>query len=231
MAVKNYGLLKGKVIESRMERDLDTPHYQIHVVDENSVHYRIAVNVMSSSEDSEVLYLVNENFASSLTEKLAQLPESYLALGDENRELAIDYIRDGLFEPSLMTPLPSDATGPDNDLNDMLDKYVQRAISEKALIYVYGSKFGPESQPDKVFGFQPTNGMHNIHMNQGNEDKPNERDWADDNGTWHDGSLFLQFEDQWTAIFLAFLSQSWCTDERGYPTRMCRHDDKIQTSS
>lgn len=228
MAVRNYGLLKGIVIDSRMERDMDTPHYQIHVTDDNGTDYRIAVNVMSSSEDSEVLYLVNEQFQSSMTSELNELPNEYRPITNDNRELAIDYVRGGLFDSSKMTPLPHDVTGPDNDLNDMLDKYIQRAITEKATIYVFGSKFGPESQADKVFGFNPTNGMHNIHMNQGNEDKTNEKDWAGDNGTWHDGALLLQFGDQWTAIFLAFLSQSWCTDDRGYPTKVCSHTDPRQ---
>ncbi|MGM1023434.1 MAG: DUF2278 family protein [Bacillota bacterium] len=40
-----------------------------------------------------------------------------------------------------------------------------------------------------------------------------------DNSTpWQDGGLLVQFKDKWVAIFLAFLSQSWCTDEKGHST-------------
>ncbi|WP_191565481.1 YukJ family protein [Metabacillus idriensis] len=224
MAVEKYGVLKGFAIESRMERDDNTPHYQVHMIDEEDTHYRIAVNVMSSSEESEVLYLVDEQFSAPKTSDLLALPYGFTALGHENKETAIDYIRDELFNPAEMNPLPHDVTGPDNDLNDMLDTYIQKAIQEKATVYIFGSRFGPEKQKDKIFGFQPTNGMHNVHMNQGNEDKPGrEKDWAEDNGTWHDGALFIQFENHWVAVFLAFLSQSWCTDERGYPTKQCDH--------
>ncbi len=67
-----------------------------------------------------------------------------------------------------MKPLPHEITGPDNDLNDFIETYMKKAKDEKAPVYIFGSKFGPEQAPDKIFGFTPTNGMHNIHMNQGN---------------------------------------------------------------
>ena len=82
--------------------------------------------------------------------------------------------------------------------------------------YVYGSRFGPENKKDKIFGFEPTNGMHNIHMNQGNSGR-----WKQDNGVYHDGGILIQFKDYWVAIFLAFLTQSWCTDQNGDPIRFC----------
>ncbi|WP_320619714.1 DUF2278 family protein [Bacillus mycoides] len=31
--------------------------------------------------------------------------------------------------------------------------------------------------------------------------------------------MLIQFEDHWVAIFLAFLSQSWCTDDDGHPKK------------
>ncbi|MFY4775690.1 DUF2278 family protein [Metabacillus sp. RGM 3146] len=232
MPVKNYGVLKGRAIDSRMERNSNTPHYQIHMIGEEGVHYRIAVNVMSSSEESEVLYLADDQYDASSIQILPELKNGYTKIDENNRNIALDYIRGNLFDPSKMKPLPNDVTGPDNDLNDFLDHYIQKAISEKAGVYVYGSKFGPESQPDKVFHFTPGNGIHNVHMNQGNEDKPgNQRDWAGDNGTYHDGGLLIQFQDHWAAIFLAFLSESWCTDDRGYPTEKCDHTQMKPSSS
>src|SRR5262249_15255490 len=54
------------------------------------------------------------------------------------------------------------------------------------------------------------NGVHDIHMNQGN----NGRFRADD-GVWQDGGLLIHLptRSRWIGIFLAFQSQSWHTDD------------------
>jgi uncharacterized protein YukJ len=42
-----------------------------------------------------------------------------------------------------------------------------------------------------------------------------------DNGRNHDGALFVYFpnDQHWEAVFVAFQSQTWDNDERGYPRR------------
>ncbi|TKH08266.1 DUF2278 family protein, partial [Bacillus wiedmannii] len=52
-------------------------------------------------------------------------------------------------------------------------------------------------------------------------------------GIWQDGALLIHFENadnenenKWVGIFLAFQSQSWCTDEQGHaikPPEECNH--------
>jgi Uncharacterized conserved protein (DUF2278) len=56
----------------------------------------------------------------------------------------------------------------------------------------------------------PGNGVHDIHMNQGNDPQ-----FAHDDGVWQDGALVFRFPstDQWVAVFLAFQSQAWHTDD------------------
>ena len=63
---------------------------------------------------------------------------------------------------------------------------------------------------DKFFGFEPGNGVHDIHMNQSNVGR-----FAPDNGVYQDGALLLHFaaQQQWVAIFLKFQSQTWHTDD------------------
>jgi uncharacterized protein YukJ len=89
---------------------------------------------------------------------------------------------------------------------------VQLAIADPdALIYAFGDRWGPENgQADQYFHFEPGNGIHNIHMNQGND--PGH---ADEDGVWQDGALFFSFpaQNNWVAIFLKFQSQSWTTDD------------------
>ncbi|HET7544487.1 MAG TPA: DUF2278 family protein, partial [Polyangiaceae bacterium] len=97
-------------------------------------------------------------------------------------------------------------------LNEKLDLYVQRAMAdESALLYAFGQRWGPETIKDKIFGFSPGNGIHDIHMNQGND--PGHQN---DDGVWQDGGLIFQFPktSQWVAIFLRFQSQAWHTDDK-----------------
>src|SRR5262249_1194578 len=61
------------------------------------------------------------------------------------------------------------------------------------------------------FAFEPDEGVHDIHMNQGNP--PHSHD--QDNGVWQDGGLLFEFPDgTFSAVFLAFQTQKWHTDEQ-----------------
>lgn len=115
-----------------------------------------------------------------------------------------------------MIPLPFEVPGADNDLNEKIDKYVQRAMSDElAHIYAFGERWGPEKIKDKIFGFLPGNGIHDIHMNQGNSGQ-----FAKDNGVWQDGAMLIHFpsENRWVGIFLKFQSQTWHSeDDLGTP--------------
>lgn len=213
MALKNYGVLKGRVVEMRFASG-SNPHYQIRVVDEAD-EYRIAVNVQSQ-DGSEVMYAVVAPLKHPLTDSLSSLPLGWHLLPKRPDGGGLDYIRGNLFDRNDMVPLPLAAPGPDNDLNEKLDHYVQRALGdEEALVYAFGERWGPENKRDKIFGFAPGNGVHDIHMNQGNDGQHKK-----DNGVWQDGGLVFHFplQDQWVAVFLKFQTQAWHTDDQtGHP--------------
>jgi uncharacterized protein YukJ len=130
--------------------------------------------------------------------------------------LALDYQRGGMFDHRQMRRIPDSRPGPDNDLVEILDDCVQRGIANpSARLFAYGTRWGPEvKRPDQIFGFEPGNGIHDVHMNQGNDDEH----WHD-NDIWADGGLifFDPKADRWSAIFLAFQTQAWHTDRRGDP--------------
>ncbi|MGH3669751.1 MAG: DUF2278 family protein [Pseudonocardiaceae bacterium] len=211
MPLAGYGVLAGRVLDHRAESGLDTPHFQIRVRG-GDTEFRVAVNVLSQQSPSELLYLADEAFAHPQVQTLPDLPDGFTTLPARAGGLALDYIRGNLFDRQSMRPLPASAPGPDNDLADKLDHYVARAATDsKARLYVFGQRWGPEpGLPDKVFGFSPGNGVHDIHMNQGNTGH-----FRGDDGVWQDGGLLLHYPstDQWVAIFLAFQSQSWHTDD------------------
>lgn len=220
MPLSSYGVLKGRPISSRLGAG-SSPHYQIHMVDETT-DYRIAINVKSKLAPSELLYLIADNFRHPIINELAMLSPGFTRLASAPGGPALDYIRGNLFNSSDMRPLAHAIHGPDNDLNEKIDAYVQRAIAdEDAEVYTFGDRWGPEAhRKDKYFGFLPGNGIHDIHMNQGNTGK-----FVNDDGVWQDGGLIIHYpaivdeeglvrwQEQWVALFLAFQSQSWHTDE------------------
>ncbi len=223
MPVKNYGVLKGKPVKSQQGSN-NSPHYQVLIQDAHDVFYRIAINIKSSDYPSEVLYLVTEEVEKDETEKLLPLKSGFTALDNSAEHLGLDYVRGHFFDPEKMQPLPAEQSGPDNDLNEKIQTYIKRAIDEHAVIYAFGASWGPEEgHKDRYFGFTPGNGIHDIHMNQGNAGP-----WKQDNGIWQDGGLLIHFKNQkkWVGMFLAFQSQSWCTDEEGNalkPVEECNH--------
>jgi len=211
MPLARYGVLKGKAIAAKREDNQSTPHYQVHIL-AGSVHYRIAVNVKSSKTPPDLLYLLNDNFQHPITAHLPDLSEGFNPESSAPGGKALDYIRANLFDRVDMKTLPASLPGPNNDLSDQLEHFIERAIQEPdATVYSFGQRWGPEATTkDKIFNFLPGNGIHDIHMNQGNV-----APFLGDDGVWQDGGLMLQFPStqQWVAVFLAFQSQSWHTDD------------------
>lgn len=218
MPIENYGVLKGIILGGKEERALKKPHYQIHIRGEEDKEYRAAVNVMSRPVHPEVLYLADEDFHAPFLSHLSQLAYGFTPIDYSNRHLALDYIRGNVIKkPYLMKPIPHDLAGGDNDLNDFLQRYVKMAMQEKKAstkVYVFGSKFISYGEMDEIFHFSPPVGIHNVHMNQGND---RNGAFAEDNGIWQDGGILIQLKGRWIAIFLAFQTQSWCTDDNGCP--------------
>jgi uncharacterized protein YukJ len=209
--LKSYGVLSGAVTGARREGRTDTPHYQIEIADDAGIHYRVAVNVESQQSPSELLYRVVEDFRHPITDALPTA-SGWTPLPPAPGGANLDFIRANLFDPTTMRLLPPDVSGPDNDLADLLDHYVFRATNAQDVrLYAFGERWGPEQGVrDKVFGFLPGNGVHDVHMNQGNSAA-----FRRDDGVWQDGGLLLHFgaEARWVGIFLAFQSQAWHTDD------------------
>lgn len=214
MPLATYGVLKGTVVGHL--RNADDDHYQILVQAGKTLH-RIASNVKSSAPKapSTVLFASTTTLPKALTGGLTALEVGYRKLASKPGGLALDYLRSGIVKTASMKPVPPDAPGADNDLKDLLETAVVKAMKEEgSLIYAFGAKWGPEKGlPDKYFKFSPGNGIHDIHMNQGNAGK-----YRQDNGTYQDGALVLAYPGgKWRAFFFAFQSQVFKTDDHGNP--------------
>jgi uncharacterized protein YukJ len=227
--LKSYGVLKGKAIEVRLGAG-QSPHYEVRIVDDTT-DYRIAINVKSQVSPSDVEFVIVEHFQHPITARASQFPLGFTGLQSKPDSGALDFIRGNLFDRSDMRPLPANVPGFDNDLNEKIDRIMQRAISdEDAVVYAFGQRWGPEAgKKDKYFGFLPGNGIHDIHMNQGNVGQ-----FVNDDGVYQDGGLLLHFPDQqqWIGAFMKFQSQAWHTDDvTGHrivtppPTPVPTHDE------
>lgn len=213
MPIQNYGVLKARPLQG-VNATASSPHYQVLVADANETQFRLAINVQSQDQPTNLQYYVAQNFQHAITSQLLALPSTYLALASQTGGLALDYIRSGLFPLDQVEQLFAIAT--ENQLSQLLDGQIQQAIADpNAFICAFGQRWPETNTPDQPFGFVPDNGIHDIHMNQGDEDSA----FASENGTWQDGALllYLAATQQWTAVFLKFQTQSWQTDDNGQP--------------
>ena len=226
MTLRRYTLFTGRVLDRRAETRGNSPHYQI-LLDGAGERFRVAVNTRSGTSharEADLLYFADDDFRHEITKRLAQVDDGWRHVESRPRGLALDYQRGGMFDRRQMRRIPASKPGPRNDLVDELDDVVTRLMADRtARLHAYGTRWGPEPDlPDQVFGFLPGNGIHDVHMNQGNADEH----WRD-NGVWSDGGLIFHEpeHDRWSAIFLAFQTQAWHTDDHGNPVSYPRHDD------
>ncbi len=211
MPENQYSVLKGTPISGAVSPNA-RPHYLIEV-QAGATRYQIAVNVESdtgSGTSAEVLYKLAENWTPPDAAQLEALPVGTTLLAGKDANPAIDYLRSTvngrpLITRAQMTDLPLPGKSASQNLKNAVIQYLNQAIADKnGTIYAFGALY------------TSGNGIHDIHMNQGNP----AGDHAQDNGIWQDGLLVFQMPGadagaQWTAIFIAFQEQVWNTDSNG----------------
>jgi uncharacterized protein YukJ len=215
--LKDYGVLKGNVADFKDTSSKN--HFQIKIDTDGQREnmFRVAVNVRSSEADSpDLLYYLDQNFKHPLLDRIGNFKAGFNPLDKSLNSGSLDYIRNNLFPVSDMKIIPATLPGPENDLVDLLEFYIQKAKLEKADVYIYGQRWFPKEAHDQYFDDIPDQGVHDTHMNQGN---PHPGQFDQDNGIWQDGGLLLNYPktQQWVALFLRFQSQSVHTDDHGNP--------------
>ena len=206
MPVPNYSVLKGIATAGRVASG-NSPHYLI-VVNAAGGSYTVAVNIQST-DGSEVLYRIDNSFTPPDANALVALSPGITAVPSSPGGLALDYVREQIsgspmVQRSQMSLLPSPDKPGGGALNDAVTALVQQVIEQAGELYAFGSSYADGGVTD---------GIHNIHMNQGNP----AGSFQADNGTWQDGGLFLYLRaaQSWSAVFLAFQTEVWTTDNSG----------------
>ena len=199
--VRTYGVLVGRVKGGRLEPAGNSPHYEIWI-EGGGGDYRVAVNVRSV-DGSDVLAYYDRDYQNPTKLDLATLARSPgfapLATGPAGKGL--DYLRDDLFPVGQMSPIPDDGRGV--TLHNLLDAQIGRAKLDPEAVAIAFGEFFRDRGADPTFGFSPEQGVHDIHMMQGNEGS-----FADDNRVNGDGALFLRFaRGETVALFVRFTVQ------------------------
>lgn len=223
MPITNYSVLAGDPVSGKVATGSST-HYQI-TMNAPGGPFTVAVNIQSV-DGSEVLYAIEEEFTPPDIAGLLALPMGMTALKSEPGGLALDYVRSQVNGTSMitreqMTLLPQMpaksfkgneeermlARARASALQNAVVTLLNMTIADKdGVIYAFGSSYADKGKVD---------GIHDIHMNQGNP----VNNHGSDNGIWQDGALLIHLPSKgtWTAVFIAFQTESWTTDSNGNP--------------
>lgn len=220
MPITNYSVLAGDPVSGKVVTGSST-HYQI-TMNAPGGPFTVAVNIQSV-DGSEVLYAIEEGFTPPDIAGLLALPMGMTTLKSVPGGLALDYVRSQVSGAQMitreqMTLLPQiNSQGSKEDqmlararasaLQNAVVTLLNMTIADKdGVIYAFGSSYADEGKVD---------GIHDIHMNQGNP----VNNHGGDNGIWQDGALLIHLpsKNTWTAVFIAFQTESWTTDSNGNP--------------
>jgi uncharacterized protein YukJ len=223
MPITSYSVLAGDPVSGKVVTGAST-HYQI-TMQAPGGPFTVAVNIQSV-DGSEVLFAIVEHFTPPDLAELLALPMGMTKLKSEPGGLALDYVRgrvggQPMITKAQMTLLPKQdekAKGSSAEaeaiqrakakaLENAVVTLLNMTIADKdGVIYAFGSAFADRGKVD---------GIHDIHMNQGNP----KNNHAGDNGVWQDGALMIHLpaKGTWTAVFIAFQTESWTTDSAGNP--------------
>lgn len=221
MPVEQYGVVKGRLRRRTLDRNTHRPHYHL-LLEASDGHFHVAVNVRSAVDRAELLYLIDDRLEHPHAEIWEALPLGFTPLFPTPLSGAIDYIRGQIVDRRDFRVARRARRG-EGGLPDLLDVHVNRAMNNShVLVYAFGARWGPNpGEIDRTFRdhpIDPSDGIHNIHMNQGSRDEPGRGNgrYTAESGPWQDGALLFHDaqDDEWTGIFLAFQSQQWHSDDR-----------------
>jgi len=214
-----YGVLRGTVDKFTREDPAPgsnkSPHLQIRVVDGQGNAWRVPVNVRSGDPQKSlvIFHRADPLLGHPILDGLAAIPTGLTDLNTKPRSAsnALDYSRAPLFDITMGIALPPTGPGADDDLQDVVSRQLSDLKASGGELFAFGSHFhdpAPTTPIDVQFGTK--DGMHDIHMNQGNGS-----DHAEDNGVFNDGGLILRFPDHVTGLFFRFKTQFLPTDAHG----------------
>jgi len=220
----NYQCLRGKVHAHASAQPATNPHLWVILEAEGRLWFA-TINVRSDKDapgepigKSYLYYAIDHDFSHPMVASALARPAGLSPVERSYAGGAVDFQRGNLFDPTAMRILPPEGPGEDG-LVHQLSAMLEVAKSQDCDVIVYGNAFAKDNphQTDAAFGMTPDTpfGLDNIHMAQGDPRELNMR--LHENGVWHDGAAFIwdARARRMSAIFLAFQSQAWHTNDQG----------------
>jgi uncharacterized protein YukJ len=220
----NYHCLRGKVRAYAPAEPPGNPHLWV-ILDAGDRQWFATINVRSNKDEpgdpigkSYLYYLIDADFSHPVVPSILARPVGLSPVERSYAGGAIDFQRGNLFNPNDMRVLPAEGAG-DDGLVHRLGGLLELAKLQNCEVLFYGNAFlkNNPNQTDAAFGYTPDTpfGLDNVHMAQGDPRDVNMQ--LHENGVWHDGACFIWDANsrRMTAIFLAFQSQGWHTNENG----------------
>ena len=215
-----YGVLRGKLDRWKREDpppgSKKSPHLQVRLIDGAGKPWRIPVNVRSGdpAKSLVIFHQADPLVSHPILDAIAAMPAGLTDLNHKPRSAsnALDYSRAPLFDWPTGIALPPTGPADNDDLQDVVSRHLADLKASGGELLAFGSHFhdaAPKPGIDAEFGTR--DGMHDIHMNQGNA--PHEHD--EDNGVFNDGGLVLLFPGHATGLFFRFKTQFLPTDANG----------------
>jgi len=210
-----YGYVKARLISepalkpSRHKREIQ---YHLHAsLDVAGDTWDVAVNVGTNDADDLLKYKLVFDFQHPLIATLGEAEAGAHGLTGQAALPALDFLRSDA--------LTGTGKWRDSDVMDGSDQ-VEPAATLKRLL----SRAHRENRDVYVFGrfyTDGSNGIHDVHLNQGSTGgfiHRTDDDSNDHNDVWQDGALLVDLgEPEWAAYFSAFNQQLVPTDDLGNP--------------
>jgi uncharacterized protein YukJ len=231
MALANYGLLTGSLIDHGIQHG-GNPHYLL-VVQAGAIHYRVAVNMQSTTPRGDVPStlqfqvlnkLAGSKFAKSITNRNA-----FVLKDLDPSHPSLDFIRDGVVDMNAFKTLRPEIPLDRNAFYKNLSVTAAKARADSgAFVAVFGSGYSDQGDRSSGSSRNPLRapvgftGVENVHMNQGSFYRIG--DHTDphfkENGLHQDGAVLFFLGDKTVVGFFAkFDTQDSQTNEFGNPVR------------
>lgn len=211
---RQYGLVVGSARDGLLD-PVDSTRYEIKLDCGGGIFFRASLRVRSAPAGAMLAYYTPA--LATVTKfnipALAEAGPGYrpLEIGPQVGE-GLDYLRDGLFDLDALQAIPQQ--GDRISLANLVDALVARAVhTDTARIVAFGQAF-KDGKADRIFHFQPSWAMHDIHMMQA---VPAPDRHGNRNRVYGDGALFFWFppERELAALFIAFDTQQRRSDQHG----------------
>lgn len=213
--LQNYGVLKAQVQVDKGEFTswkTGMSHYNLITILDDQEQYQVNIDIQST-EAPNVRIVKIDNYSNPIVVQFDSLNNGFNPLKSQPGTLALDYLRENLFDISLLenaTPLSAEA------ISAELDPY----LDNHEYVTVFGTMYSDSDSDRNSYGHKryqqnnslPSQGVHNAHMNQGSIGEH-----ANDNGIYQDGAVFVKnaTDGSFTAFFFAFTQQCFSTDSNG----------------